>query len=129
MSILVNMEYREFVATLFQRSVGEVVAEPDSDEEVVMALVHAAMGLSGEAGEVTDEIKKVWVNGKGLDFAKLAKELGDLRFYYQAILNELGVTDKEICELNQLKLAERFPDGVYTRQDAIVQRDKHSAKT
>lgn len=49
-----------------------------------------AMGLSGEAGEVVDILKKVVGHKHDLDKAKLTKEIGDV-FWYMAVMgNRLG---------------------------------------
>ena len=45
-------------------------------------LMLASMGLSGEAGEVCDEAKKVAFHGKDMDRDKLIHEMGDVLWYY-----------------------------------------------
>lgn len=85
---------------------------------------HAATGLAGEAGEVLDLSKKSWAYGKDLDVEKLIEELGDMRFYYQAMLNMLNLTDEDIQACNIAKLSMRYPEGVYTDKHAIARLDK-----
>jgi NTP pyrophosphatase (non-canonical NTP hydrolase) len=85
---------------------------------------HAGSGMSGEAGEIIDITKKVWVYGKPLDVAHLMEELGDLRFYYQAMLNLLGVTDEMVRAQNMKKLRVRYADGKYSDAAAIARVDK-----
>jgi NTP pyrophosphatase (non-canonical NTP hydrolase) len=87
-------------------------------------LLHACVGLSGEAGEVLDIAKKVWAYNKPLDIAKIMEELGDVRFYYQATLNFLGVSDEDVKLYNMDKLSKRFPGGTFNAQQAIAQADK-----
>lgn len=87
-------------------------------------LHHAGTGIAGEGGEVLDLTKKVWVYGKPLDVAKLVEELGDMRFYYQAMLNLLQMTDAEIIAQNMKKLRVRYADGKYSDAQANARADK-----
>lgn len=87
-------------------------------------LHHACTGISGEAGEILDVSKKVWVYGKPLDVPHLIEELGDLRFYYQAALNMLGLTDDHIRAQNMKKLRVRYADGKYSDTAALARADK-----
>lgn len=105
--------YDIFVERLFNKL--------DSDKA---ALAHAVMGITGEAGELIDAVKKHWAYGKELDQANVIEELGDLRFYYQAMLNMFGLTDEDVCAMNMSKLQVRYPTGVYRDQDAIARADK-----
>lgn len=87
-------------------------------------MIHAAVGIAGEGGEVLDLAKKVWIYGKPLDMEALIKELGDLRFYYQAMLNLYGLTDELVIAQNVKKLRARYSEGVYSDAQAIAQADK-----
>lgn len=86
-------------------------------------LHHAGTGMAGEAGEVLEMTKKVWVYGAELDLAKFIKELGDMRFYYQAALNMLGITDEEVRAQNMKKLRVRYADGNYSDAAANARVD------
>lgn len=106
------MTYSQFVAERFtKRHLGEE------------GLMHAAVGISGEAGELLDAVKKTWVYGKELDRANVVEELGDLRFYMQAMQDLLSITDEEVIEGNKAKLLKRYPVG-YTDALAIARLDK-----
>lgn len=87
-------------------------------------LLHATVGMSGEAGELLDAAKKVWVYNKPLDVTNVVEELGDLRFYYQALLNMLNLTDEQVRAYNVRKLLKRYPGGVYTDAAAQARADK-----
>ncbi len=89
---------------------------------------HAATGIAGEAGEVLDISKKHWVYGKTLDVSKLVEELGDIRFYYQHMLNLLEFTDDEVIYANRVKLSKRFPNNTYSDEDAIARKDYENNK-
>lgn len=71
---------------------------------------HVALGLTGEAGEVADLIKKSQYAGGTLDLPKLEEELGDVLWYLQAMLNFLGMSIEDLARENIKKLAIRRPD-------------------
>jgi len=106
-------EYHEFVMHLMKEM-------PTVADE----MHHACTGIAGEAGELLDLSKKVWANNKPLNIAHLIEELGDLRFYYQALLNMLDITDDEVVAQNVLKLRKRYADGKYSDAQAHAQADK-----
>lgn len=87
-------------------------------------LHHAGTGIASEAGEILDITKKVWVYRKPLDVLHLLEELGDLRYYYQAALNMLGLKDEDIVAENMNKLSVRYADGKYSNEQAIARADK-----
>lgn len=74
-------------------------------------LMLGALGLSGEAGEVTDDLKKVLMHGKELDRDKIAKELGDVLWYLALLAHTIGLTLTDIQKLNIEKLTERDARG------------------
>lgn len=90
-------------------------------------LVHAALGIGGEAGEVVDLVKKHWAYEKPLDTDKVVEEVGDVLFYVQALCNEIGVSPSFILQKNVEKLSRRFPTGSYSNQQAIDRADKNDA--
>lgn len=85
---------------------------------------HACTGIAGEAGELLDLSKKVWANNKPLDLAHLIEELGDLRFYYQALLNMVQLSDEEVQAQNMIKLNKRYASGAYSDAQAQARADK-----
>lgn len=90
-------------------------------------LHHAATGIAGEAGEILDISKKVWVYNKELDLNHVFEELGDLRFYYQAMLNLFGLSDEDIVGHNMTKLRKRYASGAYSDAQANARADKNPA--
>ncbi len=104
----------------FDQHVRRLFVKP-SDE--TGRLLHAAVGVAGEAGELLDGIKKHWIYGKALDRENLIEECGDLLFYVQAILNELGISMDDAMRQNMEKLARRYPEG-YSDSAAIERADK-----
>lgn len=90
-------------------------------------LHHSTTGMSGEAGELLDITKKLWIYEKPITeevCIHLIEELGDLRWYYQAALNTLGLTDEQVVAFNKSKLLKRYPGGVYSNAAAQARADK-----
>ena len=82
-------------------------------------LVHMALGITGEAGEVADVIKKHYAYGKTLDVQHLVEEVGDIMFYLNGLLAEVDVEWSEVLELNIKKLEARYPDLRFNADHAI----------
>jgi len=74
-------------------------------------LMNAALGLSGESGEVADIIKKHTFQGHDLDKDHVAEELGDVLWYVAIGAEALGLTLGEIGQRNIEKLKARYPEG------------------
>lgn len=74
-------------------------------------LANAALGLSGEAGEVADTIKKHLYHQHPLDREAMVKELGDCLWYVAAFATVLGIELEEIGDRNIDKLRRRYPEG------------------
>lgn len=74
-------------------------------------LLNAALGLSGEAGEFSDTLKKHLFHGHALDQAELSKELGDVLWYVALACDALGLPMGEVMAQNVQKLRRRYPDG------------------
>jgi len=87
------------------------------------SLLHAGIGISGEAGELLDCLKKSWVYGKPIDDLNLHEELGDLLFYITALADLIGTDLGQLMRDNMAKLEKRYPSG-YTDADALRRADK-----
>lgn len=70
-------------------------------------LAPLALGLTGEAGEVADKIKKYFRDGV-LDEEAVAYELGDVLWYLTRLADELGYSISSIRNMNRAKLEYRF---------------------
>ena len=86
-------------------------------------LLHAAVGVAGEAGELLDQVKKHWIYNKDLDHENILEECGDLLFYTTAVLIHSGWSLEEAMVHNMEKLAKRYPQG-YTDEAARERADK-----
>jgi NTP pyrophosphatase (non-canonical NTP hydrolase) len=69
----------------------------------------AALGLNGEAGEVSEIIKKHLLHGDDLQRDHLVEELGDVLWYFFHTLNAFDINFTEVMEGNVRKLCERHP--------------------
>lgn len=107
------MNYETFVNLLFK--------EMPTETETIL---HAAVGISGEAGELLDAVKKTWVYNKPLDRINLREELGDILFYLQKLASILGTTIEDLIVENRIKLTLRYPAGIYTDAAAQTRLDK-----
>jgi len=86
-------------------------------------ILHSAMGISGEAGELMDAVKKSVLYNKELDVTNIKEELGDLCWYMALMLDSVGSSFEEVMEMNRVKLEKRFPGG-FTEKLAQERLDK-----
>jgi len=74
-------------------------------------IVYSALGLTGEAGEVADKVKKsIRDCGGGLnneDKNALLKELGDVLWYLTSAASDLGSSLEAVASLNIEKVESR----------------------
>lgn len=76
-------------------------------------VLYAAIGMCGEAGEVSELVKKYAYHGHTMDKEHLARELGDVLWYVSYMADLFGYSLGEIMAMNQEKLAKRYPDGKF----------------
>src|ERR1700722_6637246 len=81
-----------------------------------------AMGLCGEAGEVSDYLKKVIFHELPLDREKIKKELGDTLWYLAVLAHYLEIPLSEVADTNIEKLRLRYPRG-FNPEDAAKRAD------
>ncbi|MGQ9481949.1 nucleoside triphosphate pyrophosphohydrolase family protein [Chloroflexus sp.] len=74
-------------------------------------LTNAALGLSGEAGEFADTVKKHLFHGHPLNREELLKELGDILWYAALARDALDVRLSTVMAANIEKLRRRYPEG------------------
>jgi NTP pyrophosphatase (non-canonical NTP hydrolase) len=76
-----------------------------------LMLMNYALGITGEGGEVADEIKKVVFHDKPLDADKIINECGDVLWYIARLLTALDVPMSVAMERNVSKLEQRYGSG------------------
>lgn len=87
-------------------------------------LIHMAVGVCGEAGELIDAVKKAAIYNKPIDRANVIEELGDLEFYMEGLRQGLGITREETIEANIAKLSVRYSALTYSDEAAQARADK-----
>ena len=95
----------------------ERYAELKSQGCNIQRLDTAASGMSAEAGEFMEIVKKMKFQGKPYDEDNkehLMLELGDILWYASQACMALGVRMEEVIYMNTIKLAARYPDGEFT---------------
>ena len=80
----------------------------------IAQLINGVLGLTGEAGEVSDLVKKGIFHEKGIDLEHLKKELGDCAWYLAMICDACGFTLDDVMQTNIDKLKARYPKGFDT---------------
>ncbi len=85
----------------------------------VESILHASMGMAGEAGEVVDLVKKITFYGKQMDRTKLLEEAGDLLWYVNLLISALESSWSEVFEINVRKLEARYPNLEFCADKAI----------
>jgi len=89
--------------------------EVQSDADVPRLLT-AALGLSAEAGEFTEVIKKIFLQGKSYNEENafhLKRELGDICWYLAQACMALDTDFNEVLQMNYEKLSARYPEGTF----------------
>jgi NTP pyrophosphatase (non-canonical NTP hydrolase) len=112
-------EYQKLAARTLTSKPGAPLSDADA------MLIWNALGLTGEAGEVADLIKKGVFHQHGVDKQKLLKELGDVMWYIAAMCTGMGATMSDVMAMNIEKLKTRYPDGFKTT-DSLARIDVHS---
>ena len=115
-----SQDYSHFTARLFQL---------EREGFPTQRLLTAAVGMSAEAGEFTEVVKKMVFQGKPVNednLFHLKRELGDIMWYVAQACIGLGVSLEEVIEMNVDKLVSRYPGGEFdvhyseNRQDGDV---------
>ena len=79
-------------------------------------MLTAAVGLSAEAGEFTEIVKKILFQGKPVNdenLFHLKRELGDVMWYVMQACMGLNISLEEVIEMNVDKLKARYPGGEF----------------
>ena len=122
----VPIRYDHFVQRLFK-----------ADSEKLMKL-HAAIGVAGEVaeldellhgvsqvcGQLLDSVKRDTIYNKPEMRPHILEELGDIRFYIQAVQQMYDISEQELLQANADKLAKRYIGLTYSDDSANERADK-----
>jgi NTP pyrophosphatase (non-canonical NTP hydrolase) len=100
-----SKNYPDFAARIF---------ELEHENFPTERLLTAAVGMSAEAGEFTEIIKKIIFQGKPVNeenMFHLRRELGDIMWYVAQACIGLDISLDEVMEMNVAKLVARYPGG------------------
>jgi NTP pyrophosphatase (non-canonical NTP hydrolase) len=96
-------------------------------DDGIKRLLHAGIGLSTEAGEFLDALKKHIFYGKDLDRVNLKEEMGDLFWYLAIACDELDVDFEPLMQRNIEKLkaryGEKFSETKAEQRDLSLERE------
>ncbi|NBV27501.1 pyrophosphatase [bacterium] len=87
-----------------------------SDDANIPRLLTAALGMTAEAGEFTEVVKKIIMQGKPYNEENvfhMKRELGDICWYIAQACMALDTTFEEILQMNYEKLSARYPEGTF----------------
>ena len=91
-------------------------AELEANGTNTTQLLTAALGLTAEAGEFTEVVKKIVFQGKPYNednVFHMKRELGDICWYLAQACMALDTTFDEVLEMNVDKLKARYPGGEF----------------
>lgn len=101
---------------IYQDETARTAIYAEAGDGSAMALVYTALGLSGEAGEIANKVKKILRDSNGVVTNQvredLAKELGDVLWYLARLADEAGYGLHDIAQRNLDKLSSRKERGV-----------------
>ena len=92
------------------------LSELEAQGANVTQLLTAALGLTAEAGEFTEVVKKIFLQGKPYteeNVFHMKREMGDICWYLAQACMALDVNFHEIMEMNYEKLSARYPEGAF----------------
>lgn len=98
------MEKKELTLNQYQKMALETAIYPQP-------IIYPTLGLTGEAGEVSDKVKKVLRDNNSIftedKKTEIAKEVGDVLWYCATLSHDIGYTLEEIAQMNYDKLHSR----------------------
>jgi NTP pyrophosphatase (non-canonical NTP hydrolase) len=92
------------------------MTELEANDADVPRLLTAALGMSAEAGEFTEVVKKIILQGKPYNEENvfhMKRELGDICWYLAQACMALDTNFDEVLEMNYEKLSARYPEGAF----------------
>ena len=79
------------------------------------AIIYPTLGLTGEAGEVANKVKKIIRDGTNKNnenlVQEISSEIGDVLWYIAVLADDVGVKLSDIANNNLIKLENRKKKG------------------
>jgi NTP pyrophosphatase (non-canonical NTP hydrolase) len=104
-------EYQEGTGKTAKNDYSDLTDLENDDLEQKLQQLNWTMGLAGEAGELTDLIKKETFHGHDVPRDEKIDEAGDILWYLTQFLIVNDITLREVMEYNLEKLGQRYSDG------------------
>ena len=73
-------------------------------------MLHAALLIASEAGEVAGVVKKTHAYGRPMDYPHMLEELGDLIWGINLMIKTMGFSWENVLDSNIAKLEARYPN-------------------
>ena len=113
-------EYAEFVAG--KKKPGESIV--DEFNSTKADLLHMAVGITKEAGELLDAVARLCFYNKELDLENVAEELGDIEFFLEGFRQRAEISRDTTLFMNMEKLGKRYASGSFSNEQANARADK-----
>lgn len=91
----------------------------DEAKDFNTQMLHGILGVTSEAGELADHLKRHTFYGTPFDVGNVKEECGDLMWYIALICRACGFTIEDVMGANIAKLKKRYPNG-FTKDLAVV---------
>ena len=75
------------------------------------AIIYPTLGLTGEAGEVANKVKKIIRDDGNKINESLVQEIGDCLWYVSVLASDIGIKLSDIANSNLIKLENRKKKG------------------
>jgi NTP pyrophosphatase (non-canonical NTP hydrolase) len=93
------------------------LSELEASGANVTQLMTAAFGLTAEAGEFTEVVKKIFLQGKQYNEENvfhMKREIGDIMWYVAQACMALDISLDDVIQMNFEKLSARYPEGAFS---------------
>jgi NTP pyrophosphatase (non-canonical NTP hydrolase) len=116
-----NLGHKGF-REVMSKAIGETIDTWDHQLKGHDLIIHCAM----PAAELLDLTKKIWVYSQPVEkhVEMLGKLMGVIYGRMGIMYAEYNMDRSKVLHLNQLKLAKRYPEGVYSDGHAAARLDK-----
>jgi len=90
--------------------------DPMNTDEKTLNVVHGALGVITEAGEIAEMLLSI-IEGEPIDDTNVIEESGDVRWYIARMLRGIGKTDRDCERVNISKLRGRHGETFNAERD------------